>query len=167
VGGLQLHLQSRLDSRQQSGQLHRPDLFELLNGLIDRMARRVGGSRSEQGTAVVGTLVGFLIFMVLLLFSVQILVRLYAASVLTASATTAAETVAESGNPAAAMPAAEVSARSRLGTFGATRTTFTWKEVDQQQVVLQVRGLSPAFLPLPASWLTIRRTVTVRTERFR
>jgi hypothetical protein len=123
--------------------------------------------RSEAGTAVVGTLVGFLIFLLLLLLSVQILVRLYAASALTASATTAAEMVADSSEPAAAVPGAEASARSRLGTFGATRTTFDWREVDAQQVVLEVNGLSRAFLPVPASWLTIRRTVTVRTERFR
>jgi hypothetical protein len=116
---------------------------------------------------MVGTLVGFLIFMVLLLFSVQILVRLYAASALTASATTAAETVAGSGDPAASVAAAEAAARQQLGTFGATRTTFQWKEADQQQVVVEVKGRSPAFLPLPASWLAIERTVTVRTERFR
>jgi hypothetical protein len=112
-------------------------------------------------------LVGFLIFMMLLLFSVQILVRLYAASALTASATSAADTVASSVNPAAAEPAAEAAARSQLGTFGATRTTFRWVEADPQQVVLRVNGRSPAFLPLPVSWLTISRTVTVRTERFR
>jgi Flp pilus assembly protein TadG len=124
-------------------------------------------SRPEQGTAVVGTLVGFLIFMILLLFSVQVLVRLYATSALTASATTAAEAVADSPDPAATAPAAEASARSELGSFGTTRTGFDWREVDGQQVVLQVVGLSPSFLPLPSSWLTIRRTITVRTERFR
>jgi hypothetical protein len=130
------------------------------------MARRVR-SRPEHGTAVVGTLVGFLIFMLLLLFSVQVLVRLYAASALTASATTAAEAVADSTDPAATVPAAEASARSELGSFGATRTRFDWREVDGQQVVLQVVGSSPSFLPVPGSWLTIRRTITVRTERFR
>jgi Flp pilus assembly protein TadG len=131
------------------------------------MPTRVVGSRPDRGTAVVGTLVGFLIFMLLLLFSVQILVHLYAASALTASATTAAETVADSSEPSEAVPAAEASARSQLGTFGATRTSFDWREVDAQQVVLQVTGLSPSFLPLPESWRAILRTVTVRTERFR
>jgi hypothetical protein len=135
--------------------------------LADRKVGALVRTRPEVGTAVVGTLVGFVIFMTLLLLSVQILIRLYAASALTASATTAAETVADSGDPAAAVVGAEASARSRLGTFGATRTTFDWREVDPQQVVLQVNGRSPAFLPVPASWLTIRRTVTVRTERFR
>jgi Flp pilus assembly protein TadG len=124
-------------------------------------------SRDERGTAVVGTLVGFLIFMVLLLFSVQTLVHLYATSALTASATTAAEAVADSPDPTAAVASAEASARTQLGTFGATRTTFDWKEVDGQQVVLEVVGVSPGFLPLPSSWRRIERTVTVRTERFR
>ncbi len=121
----------------------------------------------ERGTAVVGTLVGFLIFMLLLLFSVQVIVRLYATSALTDSATKAAEAVADAPDPAAAVATAEASARAQLGTFGATRTTFDWKEVDGQQVVLEVVGFSPGFLPLPASWRRIERTVTVRTERFR
>lgn len=116
---------------------------------------------------MIGTLVGFLIFMVLLLFSVQVLVHLYATSALTASATTAAEAVADSPDPTAAVGSAEASARAQLGTFGATRTTFDWKEVDGQQVVLEVVGVSPGFLPLPSSWRRIERTVTVRTERFR
>jgi hypothetical protein len=123
--------------------------------------------RDDWGTAVVGTLVGFLIFMLLLLFSVQIIVRLYATSALTASATRAAEAVADSPDPAAAVSSAEQSARTQLGTFGATRMAFDWKEVDSQQVVLEVVGVSPGFLPLPSSWRRIERTVTVRTERFR
>ena len=116
---------------------------------------------------MVGTLVGFLIFMLLLLFSVQILVRLYATSALTASATRAAEAVADAPDPTSAIATAEASARTQLGTFGASRTTFDWKEVDSQQVVLEVVGVSPGFLPLPSSWRRIERTVTVRTERFR
>ncbi len=116
---------------------------------------------------MVGTLVGFLIFMVLLLFSVQVIVRLYATSALTATATRAADAVADAPDPASAVAAAEASARAELGTFGATRTTFDWKEVDGQQVVLEVVGVSPGLLPLPSGWRRIERTVTVRTERFR
>jgi hypothetical protein len=111
--------------------------------------------------------VGFTIFLVLLLFSVQFLVRLYAASTLTTTANRAAERVAESPDPAAAVPGAEAAARAGLGAFGATRTRFLWKETDAQQVVLEVTGQSPGFLPLPNGWRTIERTVTVRTERFR
>jgi hypothetical protein len=116
---------------------------------------------------MVGTLVGFLIFLILLLFAVQVLVRLYATSTLTAAATGAAEQVADAADPQATAPEAATSARNQLGTFGATSTTFEWKVIDSQEVVLEVRGVSPGFLPLPGSWRSIRRTVTVHTERFR
>jgi hypothetical protein len=121
----------------------------------------------QQGTAIVGTLVGFSIFLTLLLFSAQFLVRLYATSTLTSAAERAAQQVADSPNPASAVADAEAEARADLGSFGATRTRFFWKEADFQQVVLEVTGESPQFLPLPGGWRTIDRTVTVRTERFR
>lgn len=105
--------------------------------------------------------------MVLLLFSAQMIIRLYATSALTSAATHAAETVAQSTDPPGELAAAEASARAQLGTFGATRTTFVWEEVDSNQVVLEVRGDAPTLLPLPVAWRTIARTVTVRTERFR
>ena len=130
-------------------------------------AARTAHHGSEHGTSIVGTFVGFLIFMTLLLFSVQVLVRLYATSTLTAAAARAAQQVAEAPDPTAAAPAAEAAARQQLGSFGATRTRFDWLEVDGQQVVLEVRGESPTFLPLPADWSAISRTVTFRTERFR
>jgi hypothetical protein len=125
---------------------------------------RPGG---ERGTAIVGTLVGFLIFMTLLLFSVQFLVRLYATSTLTAAAESAAAQVADSPDPVTAAPQAEAEARQQLGPFGATHASFHWVEVDDQQVVLEVNADSPSFLPLPAAWRSITRTVTVRTELFR
>jgi hypothetical protein len=115
----------------------------------------------------VGTTVGFLIFLTLLLLAVQMLVRLYATSALDRAAADAARSVAESADPAAVVAGAEVDGRAQLGTFGARHTTWTWKEVDGAQVVLQVRGVGPGLLPLPSSWRDISRTVTVRTERFR
>lgn len=127
----------------------------------------LGRHEMDPGTSVVGTFVGFLIFMILLLFSAQLVVRLYAASTLTAAASRAAEDVAESPDPRMAVPVAMEDARQQLGPFGATRTRFTWLEVDGQQIVLEVRGDSPSLLPLPGGWKAIVRTVTVRTERFR
>lgn len=117
--------------------------------------------------ALIGTLVGFLIFMLLLLFAAQVMVRMYATSALTSAAMRAAETVAEAPDPISSVGPAEAEARARLGTFGARDTSFSWEEVDPQQVVLQVRGRSPDFLPLVPGWEDISRTVTVRTERFR
>lgn len=122
----------------------------------------------ERGTAIVGTFIGATIFLVLLLFSVQFLVRLYATSVLTSAAFDAAQEVATSpGNQSDEIAAAEASARLRLGSFGAAHTTFTWEEVDAQRVVLRVQAESPGFVPLPSSYRRIVRTVTVRSEHFR
>ena len=128
------------------------------------MARRRG---AEDGTAVVGTIVGFLIFMLLLLFATQLIVRLYAESALTSAATRAAEAVASEPVPAQGIDSAEAAARQQLGGFGSHHVTFTWREVDGQQIVLEVRGTSPEFIPGLAGWSRIHRTVTVRTERFR
>lgn len=122
----------------------------------------------DPGTAVVGTLVGFAVFMVLLLFATQEVVRLYATSAVTSAATRAAEAVASAqpvGSPVA-VAAAETGARDQLGSFGG-RTTFDWMEVDGSRVVLRVTARSPEFLPGVPGWSQITRTVTVRTERFR
>ena len=130
-----------------------------------------GGGHSHQevelGTSIIGTFVGFLVLMILLLFCAQVLVRLYATSTLTAVAARAAEDVAESPDPLTAVPQAESTAEQQLGSFGATHTSFEWLEVDGQQIVLEVRGKSPTLLPLPGSWTSITRKVTIRTERFR
>jgi hypothetical protein len=126
-----------------------------------------GRADADVGTSVVGTFVGFLIVMTLLLFCAQVLVRLYATSTLTAVATRAAEDVAESPDPSSEVPLAEAAARRQLGTFGATRTRFQWLEVDARRVVLEVRGDSPSLLRVPGGWESITRTVSIRTERFR
>jgi hypothetical protein len=115
----------------------------------------------------VGTLVGFLIFMVLMLLAVQTLVHLYATSALTAAANEAVQKVATGGGATSQVPAAEAAARASLGSFGTERTHFEWVEVDGDQVVLRVTAQSPGFLPLSGSLQRISRTVTMRTERFR
>ncbi len=117
--------------------------------------------------AIIGTVIGFAIFMVLLLFATQVIVRLYATSVLTSVATRAAESVAQSPVPADDEAQAEASARLELGSFGRRKTRFVWEEADARQVVLHVVAHSPEFLPGLPGWSRIARTVTVRTERFR
>ena len=113
-----------------------------------------------------GTFVGVLVFLTLLLVAVQVLVRLYATSELTSAAFDAADAVATSADGPAAVPAAQAAAVARLGSFGAAHTRFTWREVDAAAVVLEVRADPPGFLHLPGLG-AIDRTVTVRTERFR
>jgi hypothetical protein len=124
-------------------------------------------TETEAGTAIVGTLVGFLIFMVLLLLAVQTLVHLYATSAVTAAANEAVQQVATGGGAPSGVPGAEAAARASIGFFGAGRTHFDWVEVDGNEVVLRVTAESPGFLPLSGSLLRISRTVTMRTERFR
>jgi hypothetical protein len=121
---------------------------------------------TERGTAIVGTLVGFLIFMTLLLLGVQTLVHLYATSALTAAATDAAQEVATGGGSPSGIPGAQAAARASLGRFGAEHTSFDWIEVDAHRVVLRVTAVSPELLPLSASMDRITRTVSWRTERF-
>jgi len=128
---------------------------------------RHGGRRGSAGVGLVDTTVGFLIFLTLLLFSAQLLVRLYASSAIASAASDAAEQVAYSPDPAAEVPVAEADARRQLGSFGSSRTTFTWGPLDGNVVVLKITGRAPGFVPFDGGWRTITRTVTVRVERFR
>ncbi len=133
-------------------------------------ARRRQGAelaRSEAGVGIFGTVFGFLIFMVLLLFAVQVIIRLYATSTLTDVAIRAAQTVAQSPLLGGDVAQAEAAARQSLGSFGAAHVAFVWKQVDSHDVVLSVNATSPEFLPGLAGWSRISRTVTVRTEQFR
>lgn len=124
------------------------------------------GDERERGTAIVGTLVGFLIFMILLLLGVQTLLHLYATSAVTAAAEEAAQQVATAGGSPADVPAAQVAAEQSLGTLG-SKAAFDWVEVDGQQVTVRIEVQGPDLLPLPAWMARVDRTATVRTERFR
>jgi len=133
-------------------------------------ARRRRGAElalSDAGIGVFGTVFGFLIFMVLLLFAVQVVIRLYATSTLTEVAIRAAQTVAQSPLLGGDVAQAEAAARRSLGSFGASHTVFAWERVDSQDVVLRVRASTPEFLPGLPGWSAISRTVTVKTEQFR
>ena len=131
------------------------------------MARR--RAAAERGAGLVLTLAGVAVFLVLLLFAAQVLIGLYAKSMLTSAAFDAARTVAgaASAGEAGATTQAETSARARLGGFG-RRVAFTWREVGPDRIVLEVQAAAPQFLPLHIAPLTtIDRTVIVRVERFR
>lgn len=130
-------------------------------------ARDSEGRRGSAGAGLIDTTVGFLIFLVLLLFSAQLIIRLYASSALSAAASHAAEEVAYAPDPPAEMPIAESEARRQLGSFGGPRTTFDWGPVGADYVVLTVTGHAPSLVPFDSGWATVTRTVTVRVERFR
>lgn len=127
-----------------------------------------GRRAGERGTGTVSAVAGLLAFLGFLLFAVQLLLNLYAASTLTAAAGDAARLVAARGNArdAAALARAEDHVRSLLGRFG-DDVTFSW-EVGADTVRLRVRAAPPRVL-LPAlggavGFDEIDRTVEARVE---
>ncbi len=133
------------------------------------VAERVG--HDERGGGPLSVWFGFVVFLALLLFAVQVLYNLYATSVVTSVAFDAARRVAaaEGGAGGVGPAEAEAEARQALGRYG-ERVTFDWA-VDADVVVLRVRSTNPSFL-LPAqagpvAFSDVDRTVRVRVERFR
>jgi hypothetical protein len=113
--------------------------------------------------------IGFSVFLVLLLFAVQTLFNLYAASVVTAVSYDAARRVAGSDGGTAFIGAAEAQARQELGRY-AGRVTFDWSGSGPDEVVLRVQSRNPSvLLPLlagPAALDRLDRTIHVRMEHF-
>lgn len=119
----------------------------------------------EAGTGVVGTFVGGLVVLVLLLFAVQVVIGLYTDSVVSAVAFDAVKTVA--GADASARPEAAEAAtregRRSLGRVG-ERAQFDWA-VEGDDVVLRVSAPRPRLLL--AGLPDVRRTVRMRIEAVR
>ena len=133
--------------------------------LVSRARRR----RSEQGSGPISTWFGFVVFLGMLLFTMQALLNLYATSVLTSVAYDAARQVAESDGGPVAIGRAEDQARQMLGRFG-TDVTFDWTGTGSEDVVLHVRGRVPSVTMWSGDGLPfsdIDRTVRLRVERFR
>ena len=126
--------------------------------------------RSERGSGPISTWIGFVVFLALLLFTVQSLLNLYATSVLTSVAYDAAREVAGAEGGPGGVAQAETRARGLLGRFGES-VTFDWSGTSDEDVVLRVRGTVPrVLLPVqrgPVAFGEIDRTVRVRVERFR
>lgn len=128
----------------------------------------------ERGAGVIGTVAGVAVFLVLMLFGVQVLYGLYATSVVNAVTYDAAKEVAGSDGGSAAEADAEANARSRLGRFG-EGVDFEWHDTGgdatRDVVILTVRAERPSMFPrelLGDSVLgDIVRTVRVRFERVR
>lgn len=132
------------------------------------MTRRL--RRDERGSGLLSAWFGFIVFLALLLFAVQVLFNLYATSVVTSVAYDAARKVAGGRGGPGTEAQAEADARRSLGRY-ADRVTFTWGPPDGDVVQLRVRATSPSvLLPAvggPVAFGTIDRTVRVRVERFR
>ncbi len=110
-------------------------------------------------------------FLGLLLLAVQVLVGLYATSVVTAATYDAARVMAgtDQGESAAGRALAERSARAQLGRSG-ERAAFRWDN-DADTVRLHVQAPRPTLLPRSLATTVglgdIERTVHVRVERVR
>jgi hypothetical protein len=130
--------------------------------------RRDGRRRAEDGTGLIGSTVGVLVFVVFLLLGVQVLFDLYARSAVTAATFDAARVVAgaDAGGAPGAEADAEGTARRMLGHYG-QGAEFRWA-VEADAIALTVHVRSPSLLPAlvtrPLSLDTIERTVRVRRE---
>lgn len=126
----------------------------------------------ERGAGVLGSLIGAGVFVLLLLFAVQVLVGLYTTSVVTAATYDAAKAVAgaDAGDSAAARADAVANAKAQLGGYG-ERVEFDWRSTTGDVIELTARGPRPSFLPAaltgPAGLGDIVRTVRVRVEAVR
>ena len=124
----------------------------------------------ERGGGPISLWIGFSVFLAMLLFAVQVLFNLYAASVVTAVSYDAARRVAGADGGQAYIAEAEDQARQALGRY-ANRVTFDWTASDGEQVVLRVQSDNPSvLLPLmagPTALDRLDRTIRVRVERFR
>lgn len=124
----------------------------------------------ERGGGLVQLWAGFFVFLVMLLFAVQVLFNLYATSVVTSVSYDAARRVAGGDGGPDHMAAAEDVARQALGRY-ASRVTFDWSASGPEEVVLRVQSDNPSvLLPVaagPLAFDTIDRTIRIRVERFR
>lgn len=126
----------------------------------------------EEGVGVISSMIGVFVFLLLMLFAVQVLYGLYATSIVTAVTYDAAKTVAGSdgGGSAEAEADAERNATRQLGRYG-DDVKFDWDDSDNDTVRLRVRAPRPSFFPrqlVGDSVLgDIVRTVRVRRETTR
>lgn len=124
----------------------------------------------ERGGGLIQLWVGFFVFLVMLLFAVQLLFNLYATSVVTSISFDAARRVAGSDGDPNATVNAEADARRSLGRY-AQQVVFDWGGTSRDEVVLRVTAENPSvLLPVlagPVAFDRLDRTIRIRVERFR
>lgn len=131
--------------------------------------------RTERGSGLLGTVMGFTVFMLLLLAAVQVLFNLYATTVVTGAAFDAARLVAGHDSVAdrcGATPAASAAMRRRLGGYLDRGTlALSWACGDPDTVSVTVEAEHPTILPSRLAGLTglgrLQRTIEVRVEAVR
>jgi hypothetical protein len=124
----------------------------------------------ERGAGVFGLSAGLLVFLLLLLFSVQLTYNLYARSQVTAVTYSAARVVAgyrSDDRRAAAAGEAEARLRRQLGRAGSS-AIIEWDldraDVVRLHVMLDVPAFAPAFVRAATGLDRIDRTIEVRVE---
>jgi hypothetical protein len=130
------------------------------------------GHDREGGVGLLSTAAGVVVFLVFLLFAVQLLFGLYATSTVTAVANDAATRAASADAPP--LPIIEAEARASLGAVGRT-AAFAWDLDDTDgdglpdTVVLEVVARPPRFIPASIGGSIgldeVRRVVRVRAEQ--
>ncbi|MDE0802205.1 MAG: hypothetical protein OSA99_02670 [Acidimicrobiales bacterium] len=133
--------------------------------------------RGDRGTGVFGTTFGFTVFLIFLLFTVQLLFGLYVRTTVTAVATDLARDAANEG-PASVAPDRAAfyrdEARRRLGGY-ADDATFEFTLIDadadgrDDTVAVHVDASLPTLLPsrwIPGSPTSFERTMRARLEEF-
>ena len=125
----------------------------------------------DRGSGLLSSVAGVVVFLVFLLFAVQLLFGLYATSTVNAVANDAATRAASAEAPSVLQ--IEADARASLGEVGRT-ARFTWWEDDADgdgepdTVVLEVVADPPRFIPESMGGTVgldeIRRVVRVRRE---
>lgn len=131
---------------------------------------RTSTRSADDGVGLLSSIVGVTVFLVLLLFAVQLALNLYATSTVTTVAYDAARKVAGSDGGPSSTQEAELAARSLLGRFEANggTLTFRWDTTRDDVVRLRVVAERPALLAhVRFPFQRIDRTVTVRWERTR
>lgn len=143
----------------------------------DRRAGRHAGPHHDRGAGLLGTTLGFVVFLAFCLFAVHLLLRLHAATVVSSAALDGARHVAsatvdhtDDRAVASARTEADAEVRALLGQVGGS-ATLDWSASTGDEVVLRVVVPVPDVLPggldaeLPFD--VIDRTARVRVEELR
>lgn len=126
---------------------------------------------ADRGAGLISTAAGVVVFLMFLLFAVQVLFALYASSTVTAVTNDAALRAA--GRNAPPLAAIESEARESLGRVG-DAASFVWSTVDtdgddrDDTVVLEVTATPPRVVPPSIGGAvglgTVARTARARIE---
>lgn len=129
----------------------------------------------QAGIGMVGTVGAVAMFLTFLFLAVQVMLNLYATSVVSAVSYDAARSVAsdavdhdDPGATASAQRDAETDARQALGRYADRVEAFDWSGSDGDVVRLRVRATNPRVLlglDGAVGLDTIDRRVTLRVER--